>query len=97
MPTYIALGNFTDQGIRTYKDTVKRAKAFQELVQQAGGSVKDILWTMGTYDIVATITAPDDETATMVAIKLGSQGNVRTTTMRAFTMDEVAKIIQKTD
>jgi uncharacterized protein with GYD domain len=95
MPTYVTLGNFTDQGIRNFTDTPKRAKAFMDLVEQMGGMVKDIYWTMGAYDVVAIVEAPDDETATAAALKVSSLGNVRTTTLRGFNMEEVETIISK--
>ena len=97
MATYITLASFTDQGIRNFKDTPKRAQAFRDLVEQMGGNVKDIYWTMGGYDIVAITEAPDDETATATSIKVSSLGNVRTTTLRAFDMEEIETIIQKAD
>ncbi|HLF61442.1 MAG TPA: GYD domain-containing protein [Acidimicrobiia bacterium] len=93
MPTYVTLANFTDQGVRNYADTPKRAQAFKDLVEQMGGTLKDIYWTMGAFDIVAITEAPDDETATAAALKVASLGNVRTTTMRGFDMDEVTAIV----
>ncbi len=95
MATYIVLANFTDQGIRDFKESPKRAQAFRELVEQLGGSVKDNYYTMGAYDVVAVIEAPDDETATASALKVSSLGNVRTTTLRAFDEEEVEAIIKK--
>jgi uncharacterized protein with GYD domain len=95
MPTYVTLGNFTDQGIRNYSDTTKRAKAFQEFVDEMGGVVKNLVWTMGIYDVVAIIELPDDETATAAALKISSLGNVRTTTLRGFDMAEIDSIIEQ--
>lgn len=95
MPTYVTLANFTDQGIRNYSDTTKRAKAFQELVDEMGGEVKHLMWTMGMYDVVAIIELPDDEMATATALKLSSLGNVRTTTLRGFDMKEIDSIIER--
>ena len=60
-----------------------------------GGQLKGIYWTLGTYDIVAITEAPDDETATAMLLKLASLGNVRTTTLRGFDMDEIETIIEK--
>lgn len=95
MPTYVTLANFTDQGIRNYSDTTKRAKGFQELVDEMGGEVKHLVWTMGMYDVVAIIELPDDEMATATALKLSSLGNVRTTTLRGFDMEEIDSIIER--
>jgi uncharacterized protein with GYD domain len=94
MPTYVTLANFTDQGIRNYTDTPKRARAFRDLVGQMGGTVKDMYWTMGAYDLVVIVEAPDDETATAAALKTSSLGNVRTTTLRGFNLEEVESIIK---
>ena len=96
MATFVSLMNWTDQGIKDFRDTAKRAEAFTGLVQQHGGSVKAIYWTLGEYDLVAVTEAPDDETATAVALLLGSLGNVRTVTLRAFAAEEMGRIIAKT-
>lgn len=93
MATFVSLVNWTDQGIRNFKDTPKRADAFAQLVQKHGGSVKGIWWTLGEYDIVVITEAPDDETYTAVALELASLGNVRTQTLRAFDRSEVERII----
>jgi uncharacterized protein with GYD domain len=95
MPTFVGLINWTEQGIRSFKDTPKRADAFAELLQQKGGKVRDIYWTLGAYDIVAIADAPDAETITATMLQLGAQGNVRTTTLQAFSRDEIVKIITK--
>jgi uncharacterized protein with GYD domain len=96
MPTYISLINWTDQGIRSAKDTLDRASAAAAAAESMGGKLKDIYWTVGPYDIVTVAQFPDDATGTAFLLALGSQGNVRTTTLRAFSRDEVAEILQKT-
>jgi uncharacterized protein with GYD domain len=93
--TYIALINWTDQGIRDYKDTPARADAFATMLEGLGGKVRDLYWTIGAYDIVATVEAPDDETVTAAMLKVGSLGNIRTTTLRAFNRDELTAILAK--
>jgi acetyl esterase/lipase len=60
MPTYIGLVKLTDQGIRNVKETTKRAKSFREMAELAGLKVREILWTMGRYDLVLVVDAPDD-------------------------------------
>jgi uncharacterized protein with GYD domain len=95
MPTYVTLLNWTDQGIRNFKDTLDRERAAHELAQKLGGSVKDVYWTIGPYDIVAVAEFPDDETGTAFVLALGSQGNIRSTTLRAFDRDEFAGVIGK--
>ena len=95
MPTYISLINWTDQGVKSFKDTVDRSEAAQQLAGAFGGAVKDIYWTIGPYDIVVISEAPDDETATAFALTLAAQGNVRTTTLRAFSSDELKGIVAR--
>lgn len=94
MPMFVTLGNFTDQGIRSYKDSPKRAQAFKDMVESMGGTVHSVHWTLGQYDLVAIVEAPDDQMAAAMAVKTGSLGNIRTLTMPAFGMDEIAKIIK---
>ena len=95
MPTYVSLINWTEKGVANFKSTVDRAEAGQALAGTFGGALKEIYWTLGSYDIVAISEAPDDESATAFALALASQGNVRTTTMRAFSADEMKGIIAK--
>lgn len=97
MPMFITLGNFTDQGIRNYQDSPKRAKAFKDMVEGMGGKVHNVFWTLGQYDLVAIVEAPDDQTAAALAVKQASLGNIRALTMPAFEMDEIQKIIKATE
>jgi len=80
MPTYIILGNFTDQGMRNIKESPKRENAFRNLCEKAGAQVKDTYRTMGRYDLAAIVDAPDDVTMNGILYSLGSLGNVRTET-----------------
>lgn len=95
MATYITLVKFTEQGIRNIKDSPKRAEAFRGMCEKLGGRVKDLYWTMGRYDIVAIVEAPDDVTVNAVLYSVGSLGNVRTETLRASTAQEVSQAIAK--
>jgi uncharacterized protein with GYD domain len=95
MATYIVLTNFTEQGIRNVKDTLKRAEAFKEMAGRFGISVKEICWTLGQYDVVATIEGPDDQSATALSLALNALGNVRTQTLRAFGAGEMKQILDK--
>lgn len=95
MPTYISLINWTDQGIRTFKDSVKRAEAAAEAAKRMGGSLPHIYWTVGQYDLVAISEFPDDESATAFLLALGAQGNIRTSTMMARSAEEITEIISK--
>jgi uncharacterized protein with GYD domain len=95
MATYIALVNWTDQGIKGYRDTVARTEAAQKLAARFGGHMASIWWTIGPYDLVAVSEFPDDESATAFGLALGSGGNVRTTTMRAFGAEAMAAIVAR--
>jgi uncharacterized protein with GYD domain len=66
MPTYISLTSFTEQGIKNFRDTVRRAEDARGLIQQHGGQLRQIFWTLGHYDLVTVADFPDDETATAV-------------------------------
>jgi uncharacterized protein with GYD domain len=95
MPHYIILFNFTEQGIRNVKDTINRAEAFKSAIEKAGGKFISEYYTLGKYDIVTIVEAPNDETILPVILATGSLGNVRSETLKAFSMDEAAKIIEK--
>jgi len=96
MATYIALSSFTDQGIRNVKDSTKRADAVKEAAKKYGAKMTQIYWTLGHYDLVAIIEAPDDTSATAFALAIGAAGNVRTQTLRAFSKEEMNGILAKT-
>jgi uncharacterized protein with GYD domain len=95
MVRYVTLLTFTDQGIKNVKQTVDRARAFKATVEKFKGSVKEIYWTQGRYDVVATLEVPDEESGMALLLSLGSLGNVRTETLRAFSSDEMGRIIGK--
>jgi len=90
--TFIALLNFTDQGIRNVKESPARFEAFRAMAQELGVTVKSGFWTMGTYDMVVTLEGPEEAVAA-VLMKVGSLGNVRSQTLRAFAKDEFARIL----
>src|SRR6266566_2140809 len=71
MATYILLASFTDQGIRKIKDSPKRADAFKDMAKKCGATVKDVFWTLGEYDIVAVVEAPDDISITALGLSSG--------------------------
>jgi uncharacterized protein with GYD domain len=95
MPHYIVLAKFTDQGVRGAKDSPKRADAFAAMAKKAGATVTQLYWTLGSYDVVAIVDAPDVETITALGLSVGKLGNVRTETLRAFDKAEMAAILKK--
>jgi uncharacterized protein with GYD domain len=96
MPIFVHLLNFTDQGIKTFRDTVDRAEDFRGRVEQSGGQVRQQLWTLGAYDVLVVTEFPDDETATALLLQTLAAGNIRTTTMKAFDAEQMRAIIQRT-
>ncbi len=95
MATYIVLTTFTDQGIRNAKDTTKRADAVRELAKKFGVTAREFFWTLGSYDVVAIFEAPDDSSMTALGLAIGTQGNVRTQTLRAFSREEMNRVLAK--
>ena len=95
MATYVVLATFTDQGIKNVKQTIERADAFKQMAQKAGVTVKDMYWTLGSRDVVAICEAPNDEAATTLSLSVASRGNVRSETLRAFSLSEMKTILGK--
>jgi uncharacterized protein with GYD domain len=93
MATFIVLASFTDKGIGKVKETIGRAEKFKEMAKKSGIAVKDLYWTLGSRDVVAVCEAPDDESATALSLSVCSRGNVRSETLRAFSFEEMKKII----
>jgi uncharacterized protein with GYD domain len=95
MAAFISLLNFTEQGVKNFRSSPDRSEAFKAMAKKMGVTVKDIYWTIGAYDIVLIMDAPDDETVAALMISLGSLGNVKTQTLRAFDSIQLKKIISK--
>ena len=95
MATYIALVKYTDQGLRQIRQTTERAKALINAAANLGVKIKDIYWTMGAFDAVFIAEAPDDDSVMAFAASMGSLGNIRTQTLRAFSAPEMNKILDK--
>jgi len=93
MPTYVALLKWTQQGVSKVGSSAKRLDAGRKAFKKAGIEMKDVYLTMGRYDLVCVIEAPDDETYAKAILGLGSQGNVSTETLKAFTEDQYRAII----
>jgi len=95
MATYVTLYNFTEQGIRTIKDSVKRVEAAKKAASQIGMTVKEVLWLQGQYDIVVISESSDEIATNAFALSTLKLGNVRGQTLRAFTAAEMEKILEK--
>lgn len=95
MPTYIVLSDWTQQGVANFNQTVDRYDAGVSQLEALGVSVKERYWTLGGHDMVSIIDAPNDEVLAAALLKLASLGNFRTTTLRAFSADEMTAVIAK--
>lgn len=95
MPTYIALLNFTEQGVKTIKDLPDRLAGGRQQMESKGAKLHSYFLTMGQYDAVAIGEAPDDETMASLLLMQAGVGNIRTTTLRAFTEEEIPGILDK--
>jgi uncharacterized protein with GYD domain len=95
VPTYISLMKLTDQGIKDIKDLPQRLEAQKKAMAALGGKLLAFYMVMGEYDYVAISEGPNDEAAMISLIGLGAQGNVRTTTMKAFDMETVSGLLAK--
>jgi uncharacterized protein with GYD domain len=95
MTTYVTLYNFTEQGLRNIKDTVKRVEAAKKAGSQFGVTIKEVVWTQGQYDLVAISEAADEMAANALLLNTLKQGNVRAQTLRAFTAAEMEGILER--
>lgn len=93
MPTYIMLSSWTDQGIRQVKDSPDRLDAARRLCEQHGAEIVGFYMTIGAYDMVVVIDAPNDDAFARLAISIAKGGNIRTATLKAFDEEQYRKII----
>ena len=94
MPTYVTLLKWTQQGAAKVKESPKRLDAGRKAFHKLGVEIKDTYLTMGRYDLVCVIEGPDDETVARALLSLGSQGNIQSETLKAFSEDEYRKIMR---
>ena len=94
MSQYILLINWTQQGISNIKESSDRYSSFKTSVEKAGGKLIGGYYTFGEYDVIIIIEAPNDEAVMSLMLKVGSAGNVRTKTLKAFTAEEGMNIIK---
>jgi uncharacterized protein with GYD domain len=95
MPTYIALIDWTAEGVRAFRDSVDRYEAAQQQMQSMGVNFTNIYWTLGNHDIVGILEAPDDESAAAGLLAVAGEGNIRSQTLRAFSAEEMRGVIGK--
>jgi uncharacterized protein with GYD domain len=95
MPRYVVLANWTDRGIRDVKHTTERMDHGGEVAEKHGSKLEQAYWTVGSYDMVTVIEAPDDEALSAYLLEIASSGNVRTTTLRAYDEEEMSGILRR--
>ncbi len=93
MATYVTLLRYTEQGLKNIKEGPSRLEKAKQAFRALGGELKSFHLVQGRYDAIVISEAPNDEVVAKFALATGSQGNVRTETMRAFTEDEYRKLI----
>jgi len=95
MAKYVVLITWTDQGVQSMTDSPQRATQAAQMMEQLGGHMETILWTLGRYDLVVIFEAPDDATAAAIGLRTAQTGATRTEILRAFDAGEMAQILQK--
>ncbi len=95
MPTYVVLYRFTEQGLKNIKDTVKRAREIRRQNEERGFRIVGIYWTQGAYDLVAVMEAPDEAAMVAGLFNVAEAGNVHSETLRAFTDEEMERILSR--
>jgi uncharacterized protein with GYD domain len=92
---FIALIDWTDQGVKNAKDSVNRAQAARDAFKSVGAEMEQIYWTLGAHDLVAVVSAPDGESVAAGLLKVASAGNIRSHLLRAFDEQEFGAILAK--
>jgi uncharacterized protein with GYD domain len=95
MPTYISLVSWTDEGAKSVKETVNRAEQVMKAAERIGGRFQALYWTQGDVDLVSITEFPDDDTSQAFLLQLATTGTVRTQTLRAFTIEDMRRILGK--
>src|SRR4028119_955824 len=95
MPTYVVLVNWTEQGLKNVKQTLQRTDSGGEIAQKHGLKLEQAYWTVGAYDMLTIFEAPDEEALSAHLLEIGSLGNVRTTTLRAYDEQEMSGVLQR--
>lgn len=93
MPTYVVLYKFTPDGVKNIRDSVKRAGKVRQQNAKANFTIREVFWTQGSYDMVAIVDAPSEETMMGAMLNVVSAGNVSSTTMRAFDATEMSRTL----
>jgi uncharacterized protein with GYD domain len=93
--TYVVLADWTEKGVQGFKESVDRYESAQSRLRSLGVEFTTIYWTLGAHDMVSIVEAPDDQTLAAALLSVAGQGNLRTTTLRAFSADEMRGVVSK--
>lgn len=93
MPKYVVLMKLTEQGSRDVRDIPGRIDQGIKLLEKMGGKLTGFYMVMGEYDYVGIGEAPSDEVHAAFVLALSSRGNVKTTTLRAFSREEIPGVL----
>ena len=88
MPTYIMLSTLTPEGVQTVKNNPARIREVNKEVEQLGATVKAQWATLGHFDFINVVEAPDEKTMARVSLELGSRGTAKYETLTAIPIDE---------
>jgi len=94
LPVFIVLGNWTNEGLKNVKEAPSRIRKTHKTVEAIGGKM-ELYYSLGDYDFIMTIDVPTDESILKVLSWLGSNGFVRTKTLKAWSEDEGSKILSE--
>jgi uncharacterized protein with GYD domain len=89
MPTFVMLTNLTPEGVQTLKNNPNRVQEVNKEVEQLGVTVKEQWATLGQYDFITIIDAPDTQTMAKVSVELGSRGTMKSQTLAAMPVEEL--------
>lgn len=93
MPTYITLWDFTQQGVETVEESPDRVEADREVFEEVGAELKDYFLTLGQYDVVYVVDAPDDEAYTQAVLSIAEEGTATSETLKAFPAEEYREVL----
>jgi uncharacterized protein with GYD domain len=93
MPTYVMLTNLTAEGVRTLKNNPARVAEVNKEVEQIGAKIVSQYATLGQYDFVTIVEAPDDRTMAKISVELGSRGTMTSQTLTASPAEDLASAI----
>jgi uncharacterized protein with GYD domain len=94
MSIYISLINWTEQGLKNVKESTKRFAQAKQAIEKTGAKFLGVYYTMGRYDMVGIVEAPNDETIARISLSLVSQGNLHIETLKAFSVEEASKVLE---